>query len=134
MATLNLWKNVAVAMQSAIGTGIAISGVTKASPAVVTTGSAHSYSNGDFVYITSNGMWQINGRVFRITAASGSTLTLEGQDATLFDTFTSGYVYKLTYGTSITTALDWAGAGCRGSSWRRCTRTRRPSQPNRARS
>lgn len=111
MATLNLWKNVAVAMQSAIGTGIAISGVTKASPAVVTTGSAHSYSNGDFVYVTANGMWQINGRVFRITAASGSTLTLEGQDSTLFDTFTSGYVYKLTYGTSITTALDWQGSG-----------------------
>lgn len=111
MATLNLWKNVQVAMQSAISATVSITGITKASPGVATTGSAHGWSNGDFIYVVSNGMWQLNGRVFRISAASGSTFTFEGQDTTLFDTFTSGTAQKLTLGTSITTALDWSGSG-----------------------
>ena len=111
MATPRKWSNVAVAMQSAIASAVTISAITKASPGVVTTGTAHGYSNGDIVYLSVQGMYQLDGKVARITSASGSTFTLEGIDTTLFDTFTSGSVQKLTLGTSITTATTINASG-----------------------
>ncbi len=111
MATVRKWSNVAVAMQSAIAATVSISGITKASPGVVTTGSAHGYTTGDFVYLSVQGMFQVDGRVFRISAASGSTFTLEGIDTTAFETFSSGTAQKLTFGTSITTALTMNASG-----------------------
>lgn len=64
---------------SAYTAPIAVTAVSNAAAAVVTTGAAHTYANGDFVEI--NNGWFTN-RVFRILAASGSTLTLEGMDTT----------------------------------------------------
>lgn len=111
MANVSIWAGVAVAIQSALATGISITGITKANPGVVTTGSAHSYSNGDYVLITALGMSQVNGRVFRITGASGSTFNLEGEDTTLYDTFTSGSTQKITFGTSISTLTSVNASG-----------------------
>jgi len=111
MATARKWSNVAVAMQSAIGAAIAISAITKATEGVVTTGAAHGLSNGDYVVLTVQGMRQVDDRVFRIKAASGSTLTLEGEDTTNFDTFSSGSLQKVTFGTSITTATSISSSG-----------------------
>lgn len=98
-------------MQSAIATAVTITGITKASPGVVTTSAAHSYSNGDIVFLSVQGMYQVDNKVVRISAASGSTFTLEGVDTTSFDTFTSGTVQKLTMGTSITTATTINSSG-----------------------
>jgi hypothetical protein len=56
-------------------------------------------------------MFQVHGRVFRVTSAATDTFALEGCDSTLFDTFSSGTAQKLTFGTSITTALDWSSSG-----------------------
>ena len=111
MATPRKWSAVAVAMQSAIAATVAITTITKASPGVVTTGSAHGYANGDIVYLSVQGMYQVDGKVVRISAASGSVFTLEGVDTTLFDTFSSGTVQKLTLGTSITTATSISASG-----------------------
>ena len=110
---VNIWKNVAVTMQSVIASTVAISAITNNSPGVVTTGTAHSYSNGDFVYLTVNGMYQLNGRVCRISAASGSVFTLEGIDTTSFGTFsaTGSTCQKLTFGTSISTATTMSASG-----------------------
>ena len=66
---------------SAFGSAINTTAVTNASEAVVTTASAHSFSNGDIVEVTS-GWGRLNKRAFRIKAASGSTLTLDGTVAT----------------------------------------------------
>lgn len=98
-------------MQSAIASTVEISAITKASPGVVTTGAAHGYTNGDVVYLSVQGMYQVDGKVVRISAASGSVFTLEGVDTTLFDTFSSGTVQKLTLGTSITTATSISASG-----------------------
>lgn len=66
-------------LASAFGAAVAVTAVTNATEAVVTTGAAHGYVNGDIVEVTS-GWGRLNKRNFRIKAAAGSTLTLEGAD------------------------------------------------------
>jgi hypothetical protein len=64
------------------GAQIAISGITKASAAVVTTGSAHGYSTGDVVMFqglyqsSTTGMPQICGMPFVITVTGTTTFTI----------------------------------------------------------
>jgi hypothetical protein len=107
---ISLWKNVSVAVQSAIAATKTITAITKASPGVCSA-TANGYSNGDYVLLTVQGMFQVNGRVFRVTAAATDTFALEGCDTTLFDTFSSGTAQKLTFGTTVSTALDWTPSG-----------------------
>lgn len=110
MATAKVWKNVAVAMQSALAAAKTITGITKASPGVATS-VAHGYANGDYVYLTINGMYHVNEKVVRVAGVAADTFQLEGVDTTLFDTFTSGTAEKITYGTSITTATTITASG-----------------------
>jgi hypothetical protein len=56
-------------------------------------------------------MTEINGRVFRISAASGSTFTLEGENTTNYGTFTAGTAQLVTFGTSLTTATSISSSG-----------------------
>lgn len=64
------------------GAQIQISGITKASPAVVTTGSAHGYSTGDVVIFqglyqsATTGMPQICNIPFSITVTGSTTFTI----------------------------------------------------------
>lgn len=105
------WSNVAIAMQSALAAAKTITAITKASPGVVSS-TAHGYSNGDYVYLDVQGMWQLHGRVFRVASVATDTFQLEdvsggtGLSTAAFDTFTSGSAYKITFGTSITTATS----------------------------
>jgi len=110
MATPIVWKNVAVAMQSSIAEAKTITGITKASPGVVSS-TDHGYSNGDYVYLNLLGMYQLDEKVARVANVAAGTFELEGIDTTSFDTFTSGTAQKLTFGTSITTALTVNGSG-----------------------
>lgn len=102
MATIRKWSNVQMSMQSALAAADTITGITKASPAVVTS-AAHGMSNGDFVFLSVLGMHQLNDRVFRIANVAANTFELEGVDSTSFDTFSSGTAQLITWGTSITT-------------------------------
>ncbi len=104
MASARKWSNVAISMQSALGPDITITAITNASEGVVTA--TNTLSVGDYVTLTVQGMYQLNDRVARVKAVSGSGFTLEGIDTTLFDTFSSGTANKITYGTSITTATQ----------------------------
>lgn len=110
MATPIVWKNVGVAMQSAIAAAKTITGITKANPGVVSSAD-HGYSNGDYVYLDILGMYQLDEKVVRVANVAAGTFELEGVDTTNFDTFTSGTAQKLTFGTSITTALTVNGSG-----------------------
>jgi hypothetical protein len=62
-------------------TGVAITGVTQANPCVVTV--ANSWTVGDVVFITGVvGMTQLNDRYFKISARSGTTITLADLNGT----------------------------------------------------
>jgi len=115
MATTK-WTNVSIAMQSALGSALPITGITKAAPGVCTS-TSHGLSNGDYVYMDVQGMWQLNGRVFRVCTVATNTFNLEdvssgtGISTSSFDTFSSGNAYKITFGTSITTATSMNVSG-----------------------
>lgn len=110
MATVTKWSNVAVAMQSALAAADTITGITKANPGVATS-TAHGLANGDYVYLSINGMHQLNDRVVRVANVAANTFELEGVDTTDFDTFTSGTAEGITFGTSVTTATTVSSDG-----------------------
>lgn len=80
------------------GPKVSISAITKASPSVVTTSTAHGFSSGDKVEILDcQGMTEINTRNFIITVLTSTTFQLkEGTgtgtafNSTNFNTYTSG--------------------------------------------
>lgn len=96
-------------MESARGADVTITAISKASEGVVTA--TNTLTTGDYVLLTVQGMWQLDGRVARIKTVSGSGFTLEGVDTTAFDTFTSGVANKITFGTSISTATSVSSSG-----------------------
>lgn len=107
---VTIWKNVAVAMQSAAAATKTITAITKANPGVASS-TAHGYSSGDFVLLSVQGMFQVDNRVVRVSGVATDSFSLEGVDTTSFDTFTSGTASKLTLGTSITTATTMNASG-----------------------
>lgn len=110
MANVVKWSNVQVAIQSTLGANKTITAITKASPGVASS-TAHGFANGDYVLLTALGMYQVDGRVFRVSASAANTFALEGEDTTLYDTFTSGYANLITFGTTMTTATGLTAAG-----------------------
>ena len=99
---------------SAYGSAVSATAVSNASEAVVTTASAHGYTNGDIIEITS-GWGRLNKRTFRIKAASGSVFTLEGADTTITTFFPTGSgggtVRKVTTFTQIVQVLGIQASG-----------------------
>lgn len=110
MANPIVWKNVAVSMQSAIGTAKTITTITKANPGVVSA-TAHGFENGDIVYLDIQGMHQLNEKAVRVANKTADTFELEGVDTTLFDTFTTGTAAEVTLGTTVSTATTISSSG-----------------------
>lgn len=109
-----VWSGVAVAIQSALASALTISGITKASPGVLTYSSGTDPSDGDFVVLTDVlGMYQLDDSIARVdNPNSGSnTFELEGWDTTLFDTFTSGNAQVITFGTTLSKAVNVTASG-----------------------
>jgi hypothetical protein len=109
---ISLWSNVGVSVQSALGTANTITAISKASPGVVTYSGADP-SNGAYVYMTVQGMNQVDGRVFRVAGvdAGANTFQLEGEDTTSYSTFSSGSFQVITYGTTITSLTGLSSGG-----------------------
>jgi len=111
MADINVWSKVAVAVQTALAAPKTISAITKANPAVVSS-TGHSYTAGDILLLKINGMRQLDYRVVRVLAAvTADTFSLEGVDATTFDTFVSGTAEEVTFGASASTFQDVSVSG-----------------------
>jgi hypothetical protein len=109
------WSNVAVAIQSALGSAKTISAVTKASPAIASS-TAHGITDGSYGVVSAEGMFQIDSRVFRVDAgvsspADANSFALAGEDSTLYDTFTSGSLQVITFGTNMRTATGLSASG-----------------------
>lgn len=87
--------------------------VTNASEAVVTS-TAHGYSNGDIVEMTS-GWGRLNRRIFRIKSVTTDTFVLEGADTTSTTFFPVGTgigsVRKITTFTQITNVMNPQSSG-----------------------
>lgn len=68
----------------------AITGITKASSAVITVGASHGFVVGDVVYIAGvTGMVEINTHIVTVTAIASTTITVN-LDSTGFTTYVSG--------------------------------------------
>ncbi len=81
----------------------AITGITKANPAVVTYTGADTFANGDRIVIEGvSGMTQVNNREFTVAGlnAGANTFELSGVNSTGYDTYTSGgevsEIYEIT--------------------------------------
>jgi hypothetical protein len=77
----------------------------------VASSTSHGYSNGDFVLLTVSGMFQVNGRVFRVASVATDTFALEGENTTNYDTFASGTAQKITFGTTVSTVTNLSASG-----------------------
>lgn len=90
MGTPILMLDTSVEMQSVLGVAKTITGISKASEAVITA--THDFSIGDLAVIDSvAGMVEINKRVVRIKSVSTTvSFIAEGLDSTGFSTYVSG--------------------------------------------
>lgn len=110
MATVRKWANVAVAMQSALAAAKTITAITKANPAVISS-TSHGYANGNYVLLSIQGMYQMDNKVVRVANQTANTFEAEGVDSTLFDTFSTGSAYLITFGTTLSSATSMAATG-----------------------
>lgn len=106
-----VWSNVQVDIESALATEIPITGITKASPGVLSHGGADP-NDGDFVVLPDlEGMTKLRDRVVRVDNQASGTFEAEGIDTSLFGTFGSGGFSVITFGTSISTFTDVTSSG-----------------------
>lgn len=114
MATgYDFWVNTQIDIETARAAAITIDTITKANPAVIHWSAGTDPANSDYLVLDSQGMTQVNGRVFRLANvnAGSNTAELEGVDSTAFDTYTGGSGYVVTLGVSMTTAQDVGSSG-----------------------
>ena len=84
-----------------------ITGVTQASPAVVTTSAAHGYTTGDEVYIEDIvGMTELNDRVFTITVTGATTFSLDSESSTSYTAYSSGGTVGRTFAPIASAAIS----------------------------
>lgn len=110
MPTVYKWSNVQIGIQTALSSAQTVTAISEADPAVVTS-SGHAVATGDFVRMDVEGMYQVDDRVFRASAANTNDFTLEEEDATLYDTFTSGNAKVITFGTFMATVRGLTAGG-----------------------
>lgn len=108
----SFWANVGVDVETALGTPLTITGISKANPAVVTyTGT--DPANGDLVKFDVTGMTQLHKRVGRVANvnAGSNTFEIEDEDSTNYGTFVAGTATPVTLGVSMTTVQDVDSGG-----------------------
>lgn len=110
MPTVYKWSNVQISIESALSAANTITAVSKANPAVATS-NGHALATGDYFRTDIEGMYQIDDRVFRASAVSSNSFALEGEDSSLYDTFTSGNAKVITFGTTMATVRGLTAGG-----------------------
>lgn len=91
---MRIWKDGLLVVGSAVGT--AITGITQASPCVVTTSAAHGLSVGERIRLQNiSGMTELNDRELEVGAVTATTITLvhpnqEVINSTNYTAYTSG--------------------------------------------
>ncbi len=94
MALIGTNMNVAVAQTLASAT--VVTGLTAASPGVVTS-VAHGLSDGDIgVFVVDAGMVELDGQIVRVDNKTTDTFELEGLDTSAYSAWSAGNFYKIT--------------------------------------
>ncbi len=112
--SLTLPNGVTFALATAYASVLSVTAATNASETVLTV--TNSLAIGDFVEVTS-GWSRINGRIFRLKAVSGTTVTLEGVDADTSSTTNFpagsgiGSIRKINTFTQISQVLECTSSG-----------------------
>jgi hypothetical protein len=110
MSEVSLWTDVDVYMSDEPGAEVTITGISKASEAIVLC--ATPPANGTFVKVKADGMTEVDGRVFRVSGTvSGTSFKLEGEDSLDYSTFTSGSFQTVAYNTTIASTTNVSGQG-----------------------
>lgn len=113
MATVRTPAGTRIYMQSAISAAQAVTGISKASPAVVSyTGT--DPVNGDYVALTSlYGMTEFEDALVKVAAVNGAgnTFEAEDQDSTGYSTFVSGNMQVATLGAEILVPKGFSMSG-----------------------
>lgn len=91
MANITTWTGVNVSMSDSLPAENTITAISKAAAAVVSTGDTTGIAVGSLVLIKAQGMGQVNGKVFKVSAVVLDTsFTLAGENSVNYDTFSSG--------------------------------------------
>lgn len=107
---INVWSNVAVAVQTLLATAIVLTDISKANPAVAEK-TAHGLLDGDVLMLRVQGMRQLDWAVVRVANKTTDDFELEGIDSTEFGTFVSGTAQKITFGANASTFQDVSSSG-----------------------
>lgn len=110
MSERHVFSDVAVSVQSALATAVAISAISQADPAVVTHAGTGP-TNGQLVVLKVSGMTEVNLRVFEAANVSGTTFELKGEDSQLYGAFSSGTFEVITFGLSLSTVTNITSSG-----------------------
>lgn len=109
------WTNVGIDVQTALAAAVSVTSISKAATGVVTYGGSIHPANGDYILLSSNGMFQLDDRIFRVANVNtvAKTFELEGEDTTSYDTFASGSYQIITFGASFKTvqSINPSGGG-----------------------
>lgn len=106
-----VWANVQVDIHSALAAAVPITGITAASPGVVSH-SGTDPSDGDFVVLPDlEGMSKLRDRISRVANQVVGAFDVEGIDTTAFGAFTAGGFQLITFGTTISTFTDVNASG-----------------------
>lgn len=110
--TISKWSGVAVALGT-LGTAQTIQNIQKTSPARVDHDGAVLVSADYAALVDVLGMSQVNNRVFRVASpeASPTSFALENEDASAYDTFTSGSVKPVTFSYTMSTGTTVTASG-----------------------
>lgn len=110
--TVHVWSGVQVGVQSALAAALTLSAISKANPGVATyTGS--DPTNGAYALVKAQGMTEVNERVFRLASVNSGakTVELDDEDTTAYGTFSSGTLEVVTFGASMTSAVNLSVSG-----------------------
>jgi hypothetical protein len=112
MSEYQIWSEVQVDVQSALGTPVPLSAISKANPAIASAAD-HDFIVGDIVLLRVKGFTDLDYAVVRVGAVVADvSFTLEGIDTTDFHgTFISGTASKITFGVSASTFTDVTPSG-----------------------
>lgn len=110
MSEPQIWSNVKVDVQTALGAVIAISAISAAFPAVATS-VGHPLTNGDYVLLEIKGGREYDIAVVKVGGVTADAFNLIDVDGSALDGFISATAREITFGASADVFTDVTSSG-----------------------